>query len=386
VTELSSGNKRILLRAGVLVAAVAIPLGIHQGGDFTAELRQSERLLHGLPLYPANPPIGIWWPPFTALGLVPFALLARWSLVLSKACWATGNVVCLGWSVARARRWTTSWTPVVLALGAVGTPLQSNFAYLNLTPILLALVVAAALNLEGGRDARAGAWIGLATAIKVFPALLLLYLAYRRRWRGLATGIGVAGGLTVGAMLSYGPVGAVRAVRDWVWLSSQAHVFAQTGNQSLAGLASFFGWPPAAVWVARVACLGGVWIALQRLGGERDPVYEISLVTLLAVLLSPLAWPYYYILAFPAWVGVLTRPTPHTPQGRRLKVATVMVAGLLTSGALTLSLYPPFLGFIRNAGYTWGGLLLLTLLIAARGFRPQSEAARLAVLPEQDPS
>jgi len=386
VAELSSRAKRTLLLASVLCAAVAIPLGIHQGGDFTPELRQSERLLHGLPLYPANPPLGIWWPPFTALGLVPFALLARWSLVLSKACWATGNVVCLGWSVARARGWTTGWTPVVLALGAVGTPLQSNFEYLNLTPILLALVVAAALDLEGGRDARAGAWIGLATAIKVFPGLLLLYLAYRRRWRGVATGIGVAGVLTLGAMLSYGPVAAVRAVLDWLWLSSQAHVFAQMASPSLAGFTSFFGWPPAAVWLARVACLCGVWIALQRTGGECDPLYEISLVTLLAVLLSPIAWPYYYILAFPAWVGVLTRPTPQTPQGRRLRVATLIVAGLLTSGVLTLSWYPPFLGFIRNASYTWGGLLLLTVLIAERGFRPQSDPARLAVLPEQNPS
>lgn len=356
---------------GVLFAAVVFPLGIHQGGDFTQELRQSERLLRGLPLYPANPAHGIWWPPFTALGLVPFARVARWSLALAKACWVALNVACLGWSVARARGWTTSWTPIVLAFAAVGGPLQNNFEYLNLTPILLALIVAAA-ELEAGRDARAGASIGLATAIKGFPALLLVYLGYRRRWWGVATGIAVAGALTVGAMLPYGPVGAVRAVGDWLYLSSHAQASVSSGSQALSGFSSFFGWPPAAVWLARVACLCGVGIALHRTAGERDRVYEVSLVTLLAVLLSPIAWPHYYILALPAWVGVLSRPAPRTAWGRRLRVATLIVAGLLTSGVLTLSSSASVLGFLRNASYTCGGLLLLILLIAAAGFGAQS--------------
>jgi len=368
-SELSPTAKRTLLVVSVLYAAAVIPIGIHKGSDFIQELRQSERLLHGLPLYVANPPQGIWWPPFTTLGLVPFALVARWSLALSQACWATLNVACLGWSVGRARGWATGWTPVVLALAAVGKPLQSNFEYLNLTPILLALVVAAAVDLQAGRESRAGAWIGLATAIKGFPALLLLYLAYRRRWRGVATGIAVAGGLTVGAMLRYGPADAVNAVGDWLRLSSQGHMFARLGSQSLWGFTSLLGWPSAAIWLAQVACLCGVWVALHRTARESDPVYEVGLATLLAVLLSPIAWLYYYALAFPAWVGALTRPASPSPRARYLRVATLILAGILTSGALTFSAYPPFLWFIRNSTYTWGGLLLLTILIAERAYR-----------------
>src|SRR5437016_13670509 len=102
----------------VLYAAVAIPIGIHKGGDFTQELRQTERLLHGLPLYTANPEKGIWWPPFTALGLVPFALVARWSLPLSKACWAALNVAWLGRSVARPLSWTRVWSTDWIAFAA----------------------------------------------------------------------------------------------------------------------------------------------------------------------------------------------------------------------------------------------------------------------------
>src|SRR5207249_1633829 len=203
--RLTPRERRTLVVLGVLYAAVVIPIGIRKGGDFTQELGQSERLLRGLPLYSANPEGGIWWPPFTALGLAPFALVARWSLALAKACWAVLNVGCLGCSLALARRWTTGWLPLVLAVAAVGKPLQSNFEHLNLTPLLLALVVAAAADLEARRDGRAGAWIGLAAAIKGFPALLLVYLAYRRRWRGLAAGIAVGGALAVGALLSRPP-------------------------------------------------------------------------------------------------------------------------------------------------------------------------------------
>jgi len=372
VAELSPRAKGTLLLVGVLYAAVVIPIGIHKGGDFTQELRQSERVLHGLPLYAANPEKGIWWPPFTALALVPFAVVARWSLAVSKACWAVSNVACLGWAVARARGRVAGWTPVLLALAAVGTPLQSNFEYLNLTPILLTLVVAAAEDLEAGRESRAGAYIGLAAATKGFPALLLVYLAYRRRWRGVAVGVAVAGGLTVGAMLPYGPVDAVRTVVDWLRLSSQEQMFTRLASQSLSGFTFFFGWPPMAVGLAQLVCLCGVWIALRRTARESDPVYEVGLVTLLAVLFSPIAWLYDYTLAFPAWVGVLTRPMPHAPQGRHLRVATLILAGVLTSGVLTLGLYPPFLGFIGSANYTWGGLLLLTALIAEGAFRHQS--------------
>ncbi|TLY54710.1 MAG: hypothetical protein E6K55_05175 [Gemmatimonadetes bacterium] len=97
-------ERRWLLGIGVCYAAVVIPIGVHKGGDFADELSQSERLLHGVPLYDALPGKGIWWPPFTALGLVPFALVSRASMGVAKALWAILNVSCLGGSLALARR------------------------------------------------------------------------------------------------------------------------------------------------------------------------------------------------------------------------------------------------------------------------------------------
>jgi glycosyl transferase family 87 len=430
---LTPRESRVLIAVGVLYAAVVIPIGIHKGGDFTYELGQSERLLHAVPLYDVGPEKGAWWPPFTALGLVPFALIARWSLAVSKACWAVLNVFSLGWSLALARRWTIGWAPIVLAVAAVGKPLQSNFEHLNLTPILLALIVAAAADLEDRRDARAGAWIGLAGAIKGFPALLLLYFAYRRRWKSVAIGLATAGALTVIAMLPLGPAGAVDAVLDWLRLSSQGAAIGRLGTQSLPGFSFFFGWSQAAVAVLALACAGAALLAFRTSpagplsvpdgphpltpspfgrGGTHDipttsplsgtergsggedhevergsggedhevergsggevqgrggEVYNMGLMTLVAVLCSPIAWLYYYTLAFPAWVAVLRGPPPSTLWIR----VPLVAAGLLTSGVLTFDLYPPFLWFIRDANYTWGGLVLLAALVAHGATHPE---------------
>jgi hypothetical protein len=96
-------------------------------------------------------------------------------------------------------------------------------------------------------------------------------------------------------------------------------------------------------------------------------VYGIGVMTLVAVLCSPVAWLYYYTLAFPAWVALLRFPAPNSTW----MLAPLVAAGLLTSGVLTFDLYPPFLWFIRDANYTWGGLMLLAALVAHGVTHPQ---------------
>jgi len=105
------------------------------------------------------------------------------------------------------------WKAVATGLVAVAVPLHRNFEDLNLNAVLLALLVAAAYQLGRGREGRAGACIGAATALKVFPAVWLLYLAYRRRWRAFAIGIAVAAGLSLAPLLRYWRPGGFRCGR-----------------------------------------------------------------------------------------------------------------------------------------------------------------------------
>src|SRR3989442_1141091 len=90
--------RRVLLALGGLYALVNAFIGIHSGGDFVFHLRLAERLLQGqAPYADFNGAIGLPWPPFAIVTLVPFALLARLSLPLTKAVWAIGNVALFGW-------------------------------------------------------------------------------------------------------------------------------------------------------------------------------------------------------------------------------------------------------------------------------------------------
>lgn len=345
-----------------LYACVVVPIGTHKGGDIVYELRLAERWLAGLPLYETPPPQGAWWPPFATLTILPLALVARVSLVAAKAAWALLGAGCLLWAALTALRW--GWKPVALGFAAVAWPLQNNFEHLNINTVLLGLILAAAVDLSGRRDTRAAVWIGSATALKASPGLLLLYLAYQRRWRACAVGCAVAAGLTYVALLRYGPVGALAMVRDWLVLSAHASSFSGEPMQKLARLGFELGAPPLFGATLAVVCLAAAGCALRRRPATDDTPYEVGVVTLVSVLVAPIGWLHSFTLAFPAWVAALAHHPPG-PDPRLWKVALAL-AGLLTSGMLGHHFYPTSFAFIAGNNDTLGSLLLLALLLLQR--------------------
>lgn len=361
MAPLTPRERRWLIGVSLLYAAVVIPVGAHKGGDIGYEIGLAERLLHGAPVFVHPPPQGSWWPPFATIAVLPFALLARTSLWLAKACWAALGVAGLVVSVILARRW--GWRPVVLAIAAIALPLQNTFEHLNINTILLALIVAAAVDLSEGRETRAGVWLGFATALKAFPALLLAYLAYRRWWRGAATGAAFAGGLTYAAMLPYGAVGGAREVWAWFTLGMHAHSFSGQPMQKLARLGWELGLPPLADVALVVACLALVFVALRRRPHADDAPYEVGMVTLTAVLIAPIGWLHSFTLAFPAWVAAIRGPVvADLPVWR----SALVLGGVLTSGMLGHQFYPAAFAFIAGNNDTLGSLLLLVLLLLQR--------------------
>lgn len=371
MAEVSARARRALILLAVLYAGVVVPVGIHKGGDFAAHLRLSDRLLHDASAYGVTPVTGVWWPPFALLLLTPFAALSHVSLALAKGCWALVSVACVAWSVARAQ--AGRWGPVALAVAAVAVPLQTNFEHLNINALLLALVVATGADLGRGSDARAGVWVGMATALKVFPALFLAYFAYRRRWRALGIGLAVATGATIAAVLPYGLPRGIGVLQEWWEIIRQGGLAMSPGNQSLPALATRLGAPQAEALLLDILCLAGAAALLGRPGRGGDLPYEIGAVSLLMVLLTPIAWVHYYVLALPAWLVVLDRPAP--TGNRRVWYAALATAGILTSGVLTLGPYHWRRALLETSVYTWGALLLLGLLVLVRAPRPSPQRA-----------
>ena len=371
MAELTPRARRFLLALGGLYALVNAFIGVHSGGDFVFHLRLAERLLQGQPLYADfDGSTGLPWPPFAIVTLVPFALLARLSLPLTKAVWAIGNVALFGWCLVRGHRHAGRWTPVVLAVAAVAQPLQSNFQHLNINVVLLALVVLAIADLERGREMRAALWIGVATALKGYPGAILLYFLARGRWRPLVAGVTAAVGLTFLVVVPAGLAGAA-IVPGYVHLALTAQSTQALAGQSIGGLVARLGGNVATAVILDLLAVAGVAAVLWRGRAASEPTYQVGMTAVLAVLLAPLDRLHYYVLAFPAWTDTFGRPAP--PRGRAVWFTALAVGALLTSGMLSHfgGPLPTVLWTVRQNTYNFGALILLIVLVARRVALPQ---------------
>ena len=111
--------------------------------------------------------------------------------------------------------------------------------------------------------------------------------------------------------------------------------------------------------------LFGLALGVAALKGRADREEPAVLVTLVAVLVSPVAWDHYYVLFFPAWLALLTARSP--AGAGPLWWSAVLIAGTLTSG-IVLAALPTWLRWelLLRSVDAWGALLLVLLLVLQR--------------------
>jgi len=178
-------------------------------------------------------------------------------------------------------------------------------------PILLLLIMMMKC-MEREWDRAAGLCLAFAGLLRMFPLLLIGYLAIQRRWRVLLwTFIGLA----IGTLVTIAALGG----RDWLsfrqgiallnserWLSMSAN-FALAGAVSrlfwviagseLSSTIEFMRW--ATIAAVDAALLGStIWVTL-KLGPKHDPDWRaLSMWIVASVLLSPMAGIHYMVLFF----------------------------------------------------------------------------------------
>ncbi len=165
-------------------------------------------------------PVHFNLPPAMAL-LAPIAGMGRlpWGILMLGALLAG---LALAWP--RLRR---PWDLVMAGAVLTSIPFLSAVMFANINSLVLLLLAVAA------RWPRAaGTAIGIAAALKVAPIFAFAWLVGRRDWSGLATGLLVAAGLTVGAALVVDP----NALVDFVTV--RLNELARPGPLAV-GLASF---------------------------------------------------------------------------------------------------------------------------------------------------
>src|SRR5262249_31666048 len=127
-------------------------------------------------------------PPSSVLLGLPLAALdfgtafGLWSLVSLAALLLSLWLIVRGLEVPHCA-W--SLLPLV-ALLAVCFPFWHHMVHGNVNLVLLLFLTLTWSAARSGRLWLAGAWLGAATAVKLFPGFLILYFLARRQWRVVA--------------------------------------------------------------------------------------------------------------------------------------------------------------------------------------------------------
>ncbi len=269
------------------------------------------------------------YPPFfalalTALAWLPVGLFAfLWGLVNLAA---TALALLFALALAEPLRHRRGRRSILLWLLALSWAFwNKNLTAGQLNAVLLLLVLAGVHQLERGHDAGAGLLLGLATALKLTPGLLLVYLLLRGRWRVIlwAMGIFLVLNLVV-PLVVWGPErlfgeyavyleclsrSFLGAVSVHTWYDNQAPAALLTrlsaaADFSLEASRVAVVTEPLVVWGRRILALllvGGTVAALwKRPGGYRGRLIDYALLAALPLALTATTWKHHYLGLVPA--------------------------------------------------------------------------------------
>lgn len=171
-----------------------------QGFDLTGYLDSAAALMHGQNPYQTASPFPYLYPLTLAFLLIPLTVIPYWlavfiwyvvsvvSLVLVAK--VLGDLVCERYNM----RWGR-WSYVLLAGMSVALApiLQNNLLNGQVNFVVLLLCVLCLKFHLDKRDVLSSATLAVAIAIKIVPAILLLFLVVRRRYGAALLTIGLAG-------------------------------------------------------------------------------------------------------------------------------------------------------------------------------------------------
>ncbi|WBB78357.1 glycosyltransferase 87 family protein [Micromonospora sp. WMMD882] len=273
--------------------------------------------------------LGFTYPPFAGLVMLPMA-----HLPVPAAGWlnALGSVAALTVVLAALLRPIVDrlgqplWFVVAVAapLAVAIEPVRETLGYGQVNLLLFALVAADLIGLRwrsrrGTRYRRddgplrrfvygggwAGAGIGLATSIKLTPALFIVYLLITRQWRAAATATGTAAGVSLGMFAVAGEESRAYFTQV-LWQTERVGAADMTPNQSLAGLlARLYDSieTPGLLWFSFAVLM--LALGLSRAANARadgDELTAFTLVGLTTNVISPISWTHHLVWVIPAIV------------------------------------------------------------------------------------
>ncbi|MFC7547110.1 glycosyltransferase 87 family protein [Plantactinospora sp. GCM10030261] len=328
--------------------------------------------------------LGFTYPPFAGLVMLPMAVLplggAAWINMVGSLLALTVILTALLRPLADRMGWSLPFTvALAVPLAAALEPARETLGYGQVNLLLFALIFAdlIALRWRAGRHPRAaaqraggarsvggplrrfffsGAWagvgIGLATAIKLTPALFIVHLLITRQWRAAATAVGTALGVTIGTFAVAGAE-STAYFTSVLWDTGRVGAADMTPNQSLAGvLARLYDSveTPGLLYLAFAVLL--LAVGLSRAAGahaDGDELTAFTLVGLTANVISPISWSHHLVFVIPAVIVLADAAIRRRAASRGLRRPANAPAGLSAVGGLRSPIWYPALTGFRHA-------------------------------------
>jgi alpha-1,2-mannosyltransferase len=306
---------------------------------------------------------GFTYPPFAALVFTPLAALS-WpvAVALSIVVNAAAVAVLLTWHlvpVLERNGWPV-WTPCAFAFLAVliYEPARDTFSFGQVNLLLLLLVGADLRALRSG-SRWAGVGIGVATAIKLTPAVFIGYLIVVGRYRAAVVSFGTTAAAAVLAML-IAPDASRTFWTGALWDTGRVGDLAYVSNQSLRGVTARLDLSPL-WWPAAVVLVLAAWFLLVR---GADLAAGFAATGVVACLISPITWVHHLVWLLPALFLLAGDALDRRDRVRMAVVAVVFV--VLSSSVVWLWWAGPsgWVAAIGSNTYVWISLGLLVLLPA----------------------
>ncbi len=336
------------------------------------------------------------YPPLAAVAFAPFALFPL--SVASALITVTTFVLLIASTVivlTRINIWPTSsvttepawlrrcWLAAALVAPAAVylEPIRANFDFGQINVVLMTLVIADCVPRRTPWPR--GILLGVAIALKLTPAVFLLYFLLRRDTRALI----VTAASAVAATL----VGFAFAWRDsWEYWTATVRNTDRIGtatlntNQNIAGALARLGLGEGerfVLWtVACFAVLGLTIWAARRVLRAGEPVLALICVAMFGLVVSPVSWSHHWVWALPTVVVCSVLAWRH----RNVALGVVTAAGVALMVWTPITLMPEhhettasLWRQLVGGSYLWWALAVIVAAGTLSPRRKDSEATEL---------
>jgi alpha-1,2-mannosyltransferase len=313
--------------------------------DLTVYRTEGFAFRHGAGLYgPIGAPYDLraTYPPFA---VICFAALTVLPLTLCFALAGLANLALLATAVEFMRRLVALHVGVVSAVAvplviAVAIWSEPVFATLHFGQINLLILVLVLWDFTRPSNATyRGVALGLATALKVTPALFVLYLLLTRRFRFAGTAAATFGAATL-VGLAFRPHETARFWTSLVFSTKRVGSVANPANQSLRGVlvraAHRLDVGAAGAALSLVVAAIGLACSVHAYR-RRGEAWGVCTAGVTGLLVSPISWSHHWVWCAP--IAVLFWGVAQTAE-RRVRYG-LAAALLVFVSYLVSATYPP---------------------------------------------